>query len=193
MGASEHKQRDAGYSLNMTDKPQIGWVTAKDAAKGVGINGRNFLKWDLVAVGKIGRTNYYLLSDVIGVREKQAYEKGQRDARSEDAESPAEGSEKDNRNRLVAAQADAQEMKNEVARHETAPFAFMTFVMSKAANVIAGVMDGMPVECMRQLNLTVPEVEKVKAIVSVSADSIANLGNDEWMEMTLDEFIEETG
>ena len=176
----------------MTDKPQLGWVTAKDAAKGVGINARNFAKWDLVPAGKVGRTKYYLLSDVIAVRERQAYEKGKRDAREETADQPPEGSEKDNRNRLVSAQADAQEMKNEIMRHEVAPFEFLTFIAGRVANVIAGVMDAMPVECMRQLNLTVQEVEKVKAVVAVSAEPISNLGDKSWMESALDEFIEET-
>lgn len=178
--------------MTVTKTPGLGWATTKDCAAAASISVRNFKEWNLVPAGKIGRANYYLLSDVIGVRERHSYEKGQRDGRNESSESPDEGSAKDNRNRLVAAQADAQEMKNEITRHESAPFAFMTFVMAKAGNVIAGVMDSMPVECMRQLNLTVPEVEKVKAIVSVSADSIASLGNDEWMETALDEFIEET-
>lgn len=173
-------------------KPQIGWVTAKDCAAGAGISVRSLHRWDIKPVGKIGGSNYYLISDMVAVREAEAFERGKKEGIVDALESPDSGTEKSDRHRLVAAQADAQEMKNEIARHDLAPFTFMTFVMARSANVIAGVIDSLPLECMRQLNLAIPEVEKVKAIVSVAADEIANLGNDEWMEIALDDFIEET-
>ncbi|MFT5766747.1 MAG: phage terminase Nu1 subunit (DNA packaging protein) [Halioglobus sp.] len=181
---------------NITKKDH--WLNKKHMSESLGISVQAFSAWKVEPVAKTGRENFYVVSDVLAYdreRRQRDFDRKSKPVEMTDDERSMEQikrQESINRTKLVGEQAAAQEMKNEVSRHETAPFTFMTFVMARAANVIAGVMDSMPVECMRQLNLTVPEVEKVKAIVSISSDSIANLGSDEWMETALDEFIEET-
>ena len=94
--------------------------------------------------------------------------------------------------RLTKAQAEAQELKNKITKHEVVPVAFINFVLGRVANEIAGVHDGLPVELVRRLKLSADQAEIIKAQVSRSGDSIANLADGDFLEIALDEFIRST-
>lgn len=93
-----------------------------------------------------------------------------------------------NRNRLIRAQAEAREMENEMMRRDVAPFGFVSFVLGKIASEVRGLHDALPMECGRQLNLTVQETEKISVMVAQVAGSVAQLGDRQWLESALDEF-----
>ena len=172
-------------------KKESHWLNKTNMAKSLGISPQAFTAWGVEPVAKIGRENFYLVTEVLANRE--TYWIGQNgispDSDAEDRKTAYQLA----RIRLTNEQADALALKNEISKHEVAPFEFLTFVVGRVANVLAGVMDAMPVECMRQLNLTVPEVEKVKAIVAVSSESITNLGDEAWMDSAFNEFLKEEG
>lgn len=187
----------------MGDPSNDALLNGRQCAESIGITYNSFAKWKVkpAASGK-SREKLYALKDVLLAYRERCRRELEREIKAELAKGQAEEEpvtpaqikldlEKE-KLRLTAAQADHQELKNEVARHEVAPFDFITFVLGKAANEIAGVMDSMPVECMRKLSLSNQDVEKVRGITALAAGSIANLGDEAWLELALDEFIAET-
>lgn len=151
----------------------------------------------------VGRKNYYKIADVIAHKEKQAYERGLKDGRERIEVSDGDKGEvtdpflikvrlDQQRARLTEAQAEHQEMKNQMMRHEIAPFGFFTFVLARAANSIASVMDGMPSELVRKLALKPQQVDKVRGVTAAASDAIASLGDEEWVAARYDEFLAET-
>lgn len=110
----------------------------------------------------------------------------------ERALSPAaiDGDLHSNRNRLIRAQAEEREMKNDLMRREIAPFKFVSYVLGKISNEIRGLHDALPMECMKKLNLTVQEAEKIRGVVAVTADRVTRLSDRQWLERVLSEFNE---
>ena len=102
------------------------------------------------------------------------------------------GQLQEERTRLVRSQADAQELKNSVYRHEVVPIDFITFLLARTANEIAGILDSLPAELVRRMGLVAEQAEQVKAQVSRAGDNIANLGDAGFIESVLDEFISKT-
>lgn len=158
--------------------------------------------------GTKGRQNLYALQDVLKIYRARVRRELERELRREIQADLAKTASPDQlpddanivklevekrRVRLLEAQAEAQEMKNEMARHEVAPFEWHAWVFSKTASVLVGMIDSLPVEMMRKLNLKPKEVEKVKAITATALDSVSQLSDREWLEESLDDFIEETG
>lgn len=177
-------------------------LNGRQCAEAIGIAVQSFGKWGVEPYAKDGRENLYRLKDVLEVYrrrvERELRPKIEREVEARMADLPPDADpiriklQLDvERKRLTAAQADAQEEKNKMLRHEIAPFTFFTFTLGKVANSIAGVMDSMPTELMRRLKLTPQQVEKVKVVTSAAADDIAALGDEEWVAARYDEFLEE--
>ena len=184
-------------------------LNGRQCAESIGISYTAFSKWKVApAETGRGRERLYRLSDVLVVYRARCRRELERELRPQiraEIEAEALGVDADSlhpekvrrkldseRVRLTQAQADAQEMKNEVARHELAPFGFITFVLGRLANDLAGVIDGLPVELMRKLTLTPQEVEKVRSVAALAADEIVNLGDEKYLGEALDDFIAET-
>lgn len=179
-------------------------LNGRQCAESIGISKTTFINWKVPHSGTRGSEKLYALKDVLDVyrdRFRREIEREVRDQVKSEAAEDAGGFidpimvklELDqSRVRLTEAQAIHQEMKNEMMRHEVAPFAFITFALGKTANAIAGVMDALPVELMRKLSLKPQEVEKVRAVTSMAADSIASLGDENWLGERFDEFLAET-
>jgi phage terminase Nu1 subunit (DNA packaging protein) len=180
-------------------------LNGRQCAESIGISKTTFINWKVPPSGTRGSEKLYALKDVLDVYRDKCRREMERELREEIKAELAESGDDmggdplkvkleldKKRVRLTEAQAIHQEMKNEMMRHEVAPFAFITFVLGKTSNAIAGVMDAMPVELMRKLSLKPQEVEKVRAVASMAADSIASLGDEQWLEERFDEFLVET-
>lgn len=188
----------------MGDVREDALLNGRQCAESIGISQTAFLNWKIPVVGTKGRQNLYSLKAVLAVYRERCRRELEKELRQQiTAELARSGGSSDlpddydavrleldkERTRLTRAQADGQELKNEIARHEVAPFDYLVYVLGKTANEIAGVMDALPVELMRKLTLKPQEVEKVKGITALAADAIVNLGNQEFLEAALDEFI----
>lgn len=186
----------------MNDISNDALLNGRQCAESIGITYGAFARWKVphADTGK-SREKLYRLEDVLRIYRVRCRRELERELRAEiEASLSGQGEGVDDphqvkmdldkeRIRLTQAQADGQELKNEISRHEVAPFDFITFVLGKTANELAGVMDALPVEMMRKLNLSAQEVDKVKGVTALAADSIAGLGDEEYMEEALDEFI----
>jgi phage terminase Nu1 subunit (DNA packaging protein) len=183
-------------------------LNGRQCAESIGISQRAFQDWKVPVRGTKGRQNLYALQDVLKIYRARVRRELERELRREIQADLAKTASPDQlpddanivklevekrRVRLLEAQAEAQEMKNEMARHEVAPFEWHAWVFSKTASVLVGMIDSLPVEMMRKLNLKPKEVEKVKAITATALDSVSQLSDREWLEESLDDFIEETG
>ena len=191
----------------MSEAREDALLNGRQCYESIGISKTAFLSWKVPHASTRGREKLYAIKDVLSVYRDRCRRELEREVRqqvrAEMAGASGDGDPGDDpmrvkleldkkRIKLTEAQAVHQEMKNEMMRHEVAPFAFITFVLGKTGNAIAGVMDSLPVDLMRKLNLKPQEVEKVKAVTSGAADSIASLGDEAWLEARFDEFLEET-
>lgn len=189
----------------MGDTSTDALLNGRQCSESIGISYNAFSKWKVPhAESGRGRERLYRLSDVLKVYRERCRRELEKEMRPQiEAELAGREQEADDpflvkleldkeRVRLTREQADAQELKNEIARHDVAPFAFITFLLGKTSNELAGVMDALPVELMRKLSLTPQEVEKVKGVTALAADSIFSLADEQFIGDSLDEFVAET-
>lgn len=180
------------------------YLNGRQCAESIGIAYNSFAKWNVPSVqGDSAREKLYSVRDIMSVYRERCRRELEKEIREEVRAEESDSDLPDDpfavkleldqeRVRWTRAQADGQELKNEIARHEVAPFEWHAFVFSKTANVLVGMIDSIPVEMMRKLNLTPQEVEKVKGITATALDSVSILADREWLEAALDEFIDQT-
>ncbi|BDH46400.1 protein convertase [Salmonella enterica subsp. enterica serovar Choleraesuis] len=95
------------------------------------------------------------------------------------------------RHRLTRAQADAQELKNAKDSAEAVETAFCTFVLSKVAGEIAGILDGIPLSVQRRFpELENRHIDYLKTDVIKAMNKAAAL--DEMIPGLLNEYIEQS-
>jgi phage terminase Nu1 subunit (DNA packaging protein) len=190
-----------------SDKPTVRrdvLLNARQCSEAIGISYNAFSKWGVPVHSEEGRQKLFLLKDVLEVYRRRI-ERELRPAIERELRAEAAGAmdgELDpflikaqldkQRTRLTDAQAEHQEMKNQMMRHEIAPFSFFTFVLGRAANGIASVMDGLPSELVRRLSLKPQQVDKVRAVTAAASEAIAALGDEEWVAARYDEYLAET-
>lgn len=190
-----------------SDKPKVRrdvLLNARQCSEAIGISFNAFSKWGVPIHQQEGKQNLYLLRDVLEVYRRRIERDLRPTIEKELRAAAASGGDEDldpfliklqvdkQRARLTEAQAEHQEMKNQMMRHEIAPFGFFTFVLARAANSIASVMDGMPSELVRKLALKPQQVDKVRGVTAAASDAIASLGDEEWVAARYDEFLAET-
>lgn len=178
-------------------------LNGRQCAESIGISARAFYDWHVPHWGTKGRQKLYALKDVLVVyreRIRREMERGLRQSIHAELSEVADPDGLPNdagkvkllldkeRARLTREQANAQELKNEIVRHEAAPFSFITFALGKTANEIAGVMDSLPIELMRKLSLQPKDAEKVAGITAQAAEAIANIGGEDWLIVALNDF-----
>lgn len=180
-------------------------LNGRQCAESIGIAYRNFLQWKVPTVGKDGRQNLYALQDVLKVyRERVAREitPGIRDEVR--AEFAAGENDEENlnpailklqldneRRRLTAAQADHQEEKNRMMRHEIAPFEFITHALGSLSNTLAAYLDGLPTLLVRQAGIEPAQAEKVREAGASVANDIASIADKEWVSARYDDYLAE--
>ncbi len=159
----------------MTEKP-----TQKQVAAEIDLSVRQVQRLivdgvlDMKASLQENRIRYirYLRAALNGPRQGQAS--------SEDDE-PVEGSLEFERIRLTRAQAEAQELKNEVARGELAPIELIERVLSAAAAEAAGILDSLPLTIKRkhpQLDSQIIESIKRQTVKAMNAIAKSELDID---------------
>lgn len=126
---------------------QRGWLNKSEMADSLGISTQAFDKWGVEPVSRIGREAFFDARSVLDNRLRKAEAKPQPD----DAIDPlAEQKLTQERLRLTAAQAEAQELKNEVSRRVLIPAGFIHFSLSKLVPEISSTLDTLPMVVRRR-------------------------------------------
>lgn len=179
-------------------------LNQRTMAAACGVSVRNFQNWGVPPAATDGRQKFYTVRAVMDNRlaEQAARYQVQIDrlqARiteletSEDGTTMAEVMLQQNRERtrLLAEQAEGQAMKNAMARHEVAPFDFLTYLLAGVAAQIASVMDGLPGQLIRITGLRPTEVDKVRSITAAASEQIVALGDEHWVAGQFDNYLKE--
>lgn len=126
---------------NETTK-QRGWLNKSEMAASLGISPQAFDKWGVEPISRIGREAFYTVQDVVQNRIDNAARKQQPGGVDAEGIDPLlEYKLTQERLRLTAAQADAQEKKNQVAEKLLVPVPFATFALAKIAAQIGSKLE----------------------------------------------------
>lgn len=91
--------------------------------------------------------------------------------------------------RLTAAQAEGQELKNDIARRRSVPTEFATFVLSRLAAEIASILDTLPLTLKRRHpDLEVRHIESVQRELAKARNRAATL--DDRLPGLLNEYLD---
>ncbi len=121
---------------------QPGWLNKSEMAKSLGISPQAFDKWGVEPVARVGREAFYRVQDVVQNRLDHAARKQQLDGVGTEGVDPMiEYKLTQERLRLTAAQADAQEKKNQVADKQLVPVSFATFALARIAAKIGSKLE----------------------------------------------------
>lgn len=93
--------------------------------------------------------------------------------------------------RLTSAQAEGQELKNEVTKRKSVPSGFATFVLSRLASEIGSILDTLPLTLKRRHpDLEVRHIESVQRELAKARNRAATL--DDRLPGLLDEYLDAT-
>lgn len=163
------------------------WLNKSAMAASLGISVQAFDKWGVRSVCKIGRSVYFDVRSVLDNRRAHDEAK-QQPASVEDLD---EGSIDFERYRLTKAQADGQELKNELARGEVAPVELQSFVLGKCLAESSGILDTLILNIHRKHpELTAVQLENLKREIVKSQNAIAR--GYELIPQYLDDYLSET-
>jgi phage terminase Nu1 subunit (DNA packaging protein) len=169
-------------------KKQRGWLNKSEMAASLGISVQAFDKWGIEPVERIGREAFYDCRSVVDNRLSRAEEKHQPDD-GVDADT-AKRLEQE-RLRLTAAQAEGQELKNDITKRKSVPTEFATFVLSRLAAEIGSLLDTLPLTLKRRHpDLEVRHIESVQRELAKARNRAATL--DDRLPGLLNEFIDAT-
>lgn len=126
---------------------QRGWLNKSEMADSLGISTQAFDKWGVEPVSRIGREAFFDVRSVLDNRLRRLETKPQPGA---EIDPMAEQKLTQERLRLTSAQAEAQELKNEVSRRVLIPAGFITFSLSKLVPEISSTLDTLPMVVRRR-------------------------------------------
>lgn len=155
-------------------------LNKKNMAKSCGVGLTAFDKWEIEPVSRKGREAFYDVSSVIKNRVDNALEK----VISADGEVNNEELLKE-RIRLTKAQADAQEIRNDVAREWLIPMDLLSFILPRIAGEISARLDAIPLILKRKYpNLNPSYIEAVRIEVAQASNRAAAIHEqlDRWLE-----------
>ena len=93
--------------------------------------------------------------------------------------------------RLVTAQADAQEYKNELSKNESIPADFAAFALAKISDEAVGDLDSLVMNAqLKNPELTNSQLENIRKELATAMNVIAGLGKN--LPKILHEYIEST-
>lgn len=168
---------------------QRGWLNKSEMAASLGISVQAFDKWGVKPVERIGREAFYECRSVLDNRIARAEEKRQAASSEDDLDPQAEAKLLQERLRLTAAQAEGQELKNDITRRRSVPTEFATFVMSKIAAEIASILDTLPLTLKRRHpDLEVRHIESIQRELAKARNRAAEL--DERLPGLLNEYLD---
>lgn len=126
---------------------QRGWLNKSEMADSLGISTQAFDKWGVKPVARIGREAFF---DARSVLDNRLQKLETRPQPGTEIDPQAEQKLTQERLRLTAAQAEAQELKNEVSRRVLIPAGFITFSLSKLVPEISSTLDTLPMVVRRR-------------------------------------------
>lgn len=159
-------------------------------AASLGITTQAFDKWRVQPVARIGREAFFDVRSVLENRMALLERKHQPEADSVDGIDPlAEHKLTQERLRLTSAQAESQELKNEVTQRRLIPVEFFSFAFGKFIPAAASIFDTLVMTLRRrhpdltpgQLDSISREITKARNLIAQSSDRLP-----EWH----DEFID---
>ena len=172
----------------VADNIQPGWLNKTSMAASLGISVQALDKWSVKPVARVGRSVYYTVQDV--VQNRLDNEEAKRKPRIEDEEDLGNGLDFE-RYRLTKAQADAQELKNEINKQEVVPVDFAAYALSRVAAEASGVIDSTPLNLIRKNpELTIAQQENIKRELAKAMNALSKLSNE--MPTILNDYIRET-
>ncbi|SDS20890.1 Phage DNA packaging protein, Nu1 subunit of terminase [Halopseudomonas xinjiangensis] len=169
-------------------KKQRGWLNKSEMAASLGISVQAFDKWGVEPVERIGREAFYNCRSVVANRLGRAEEKHQPPG-DEDLDPLAEHKLTQEKLRLTAAQADGQELKNEITRRKSVPTEFATFVLSRLAAEIGSLLDTLPLTLKRRHpDLETRHIDSVQRELAKARNRAATL--DDRLPGLLNEYLD---
>ena len=165
-----------------------GWLNKSEMAASLGISVQAFDKWGVEPAARIGREAFYDCRAVLNNRLSKAEAKHQPEP--DDAIDPlVEAKLQQERLRLTAAQAEGQELKNEVTKRKSVPVEFAMFVLSRIAAEVASGLDTLPLTLKRRHpDLEVRHIESVQRELAKVRNRAATL--DDRLPEMLDEYLD---
>ena len=153
-------------------KKEPHWLNKSQMAKSLGISVQAFDKWGVAPVSRYGNQAFYDVRRVLDNRlMKQA-----------DQMQPAPGDQGEGtidfeRLRLTRAQAEGQEIKNELSKGRTAPVEIITLVLSRIAGEASGELDSLPLNIRRKHpELASQVIESIKRHCVKAQNAISRTG-----------------
>lgn len=167
-------------------KKQRGWLNKSEMAASLGISVQAFDKWGVEPVERIGREAFYDCRSVVSNRLSRAEEKHQPD---DDFDADTAKRLEQERLRLTAAQAEGQELKNDITKRKSVPTEFATFVLSRLAAEIGSLLDTLPLTLKRRHpDLEVRHIESVQRELAKARNRAATL--DDRLPGLLNEYLD---
>lgn len=168
---------------------QPGWLNKSEMAASLGISVQAFDKWKVGPVGRKGRETFYDVRSVLDNRLAVVTRKTESDGDHPEGIDPlAEQKLIQERLRLTAAQAYAQEQKNQVNDKQLTPADFAIFALSKLAAQIGSILDTVPLKIRRRHpDLAARHIESLQREVATARNTAAELG--EQLPELLDEYL----
>ncbi len=168
---------------------QRGWLNKSEMSASLGISVQAFDKWRVEPVARIGREAFFTAHAVVENRLCLHSEKHQPADPDAELDPLAEARLVQERLRLTSAQAEGQELKNEVTKRKSVPTGFATFVLSRVAAEISSILDTLPLTLKRRHpDLEVRHIESVQRELAKARNRAATL--DERLPGLMDEYLE---
>lgn len=158
-------------------KKQDHWLNQVQMAESLGITVNAFARWKVEPVARIGKNVYYDVRSVLDNRLSHA-----------EGNSLTAGDMEAERLRLTRAQAEGQEIKNDLAKGKTAPIEIITLALSTIAGAASGILDSLPLDIKRKYpELDSPLIEAIRRQCVKAQNEISRL--DSVMYERLEQFI----
>lgn len=172
-------------------KKQRGWLNKSEMAASLGISVQAFDRWGVEPVARIGREAFFTAKAVVDNRVSLQEEKRQPGTLDGELDPMAEHRLTQERLRLTSAQAEGQELRNDVTKRKSVPTGFATFVLSRVAAEISSILDTLPLTLKRRHpDLEVRHIESVQRELAKARNRAASL--DERLPGLMDEYLEST-
>ena len=161
-------------------------MNKKNMAKSCRVSATAFDKWGVIPVERKGRETFYDVASVIDNRVNNAISQITNDKGEIDDDELLRV-----RIRLLTAQAEAQELKNERDRGDVIDTEFCMYALSKLARQISSIMDSLPLTMQRSFpQMTPAMLDGLKKEVVIACNACTKL--DENIPRMLSDYLMET-
>lgn len=160
-------RRKSGNSETATrrkgDVKEPHWLNLTNAAKASGVTVKTFYSWGIPHVADDGKQKFYLISDIVENRVKNALDKSRL---SGGGMSSQEAKEAMDEAKLLEIQQRTENLaiKNSILRRETAPISSLTITLGSVCSQISAILESIPVNLKRVCpKLNANDIERIQA------------------------------